>query len=167
MQSLPIRAVATSGFRIQLDLSAWPALGIDLGSAIIRLQAWKSLGGSASAPDLEIATNAANPVTFDPATGLAIFSAPATATAQLSKTYSYAVRAEFSGYELPMFGGSINFQDGVFKNAPSATLPAFDTAWVAAHPFGPAPVPAPLSAAVDATLAARDAAIVRAIIFAG
>lgn len=165
MQSFAIRAYASDGFRLTLDLSAWADVGVSLPPAILRLRALTP-GAAADAPAaLEIATGAANAALFDPLTGLATFCAPASATAALAGVYPVAGRAEFAGYAVRLFGGSITFlSDGA---SPGAQTPQADTAWIAAHPFGPAPAPAPLAAAAAAAQAAARSALIRSFIYGG
>ena len=166
MQSFAIRAMAAGGFRLTLDLSSWGALGVSLAPATIRLQARDSFAAWTDPVALEFATGAANPVTFDPLTGITVFAAPATATAGLVGVYKIAARAEFATFELPLFAGSITFIAGVSNsNGLTMGLPSADTAWVAAHPFGAAPVPAPISAAVTAAQEAARTAILRSLVF--
>jgi hypothetical protein len=173
MSALAIRAVSGGGFRITLDLSSWGALGVSLAPAVLRLQAWATPIETPPFDDppatptvaLEFLTGGANPATFDPATGLAVFSAPATATAALLGTYACAARAEFGSYEIPLFSGSLVFSRGVVAATPTTAPPTSDTAYVTAHPYGPAPAPAPIAAAVAAAQAAAQTALVRSIIF--
>lgn len=164
MKSFALIAPAGGGFRWTVDLSAWGALGVSLAKATIRLQAWRA--GSPPPPALlEFATGAANPIVFDPATGLATFAAPATAVRGLSGPYQMACRAEYvADYELPLFHGSIKFIAGVSTGAASSALPAFDTAYVASQPFGPAPAPAPISASVSAAQTAANQSLLRSLV---
>ena len=53
---------------------------------------------------------------------------------------------------------------GVSTGALTSALPTFDTAYVAAQPFGPAPVPAPIAASVAAAQAAANQALLRSLI---
>lgn len=162
MRTFAIRAPAGGGFRLTLDLSAWAAVGVSLAPATLRLQALTEDGSAA----LEIATGAANPAVFDPLTGLAVFSAPAAAIAGLAGVYRMAARAEFAAFEIPLFGGSLTFFAAAATRA-SAGLPTADTAYIAAQPFGPAPVPAALASAVQsAQQAARDA-FTRSFVYGG
>lgn len=162
MKSFAVIAPAGGGFRWTLDLSAWGAVGVLLAGATMRLQAWRA--GSPPPPAAwELMTGQG--VSFDPLTGLAVFSAPAAAVASLSGRYQMAARAEFAGYEQPLFHGTVQFVAGVSTGAASATAPAGDTAYVASQPFGPAPAPAPIAAAVAAAQAAARDALVRSCLY--
>lgn len=165
MQSLAIRAGANAGFRLTLDLSAWAAVGVELAAATLRLQARVQIEPP-STPALELVTSGPNPVVFDPTTGLVTFSAPGTAMAELAGVYNLDCRAEFSGYELLLFAGTLTVRAGVTATSPSSGLPSVDTAFVSAHPFGPAPVPAPISGAVASAQVAAQQALVRSMIYA-
>lgn len=167
MQSFAIRAPAAGGFRLTVDLSAWAAVGISLAPAIIRVQARADGAALSAPPALEFVTNGPNPVTFDPLTNLMVFAAPASATANLLGVYRIAARAEFSGYETPLFGGNINFVANVFNGSSSAGVPLGDTAWISAHPFGPAPAPASISTAVTSAQDAARQALSRAFMYGG
>lgn len=163
MKSFAVIAAAGGGFRLTLDLSAWGAVGVSLAKATIRLQAWRA--GSPPPPALlEFATAGGNPVSFDPVSGLAVFSAPATAVVGLTGPYQMAARAEYPEFEIPLFHGSIKFIAGVATGAHTSALPSFDTAYVGAQPFGPAPAPAPIAAAVAAAQTAANQSLLRSLV---
>ena len=161
MRNFAIRAVAGEGFRLTLDLSSWAAVGVDLTPSILRMQVY------ASAPTiaLEFATGGAHPIVFDPATGLATFSASASATLTLLGVFHVVARAEFTTFEIPLFGGSLTFVEGVVTSTVTSGVPVADTAWIAAQPFGPAPVPASLVTAVASAQSAARTAFVRSTVF--
>lgn len=165
MHSFAITALDNCGFRLTLDLSAWAAVGVSLAGAVLRCQV-KPQGVVETTPaTIEFATGGANPFSFDPATSLAVLSAPAAAVVGLAGTYGLDARAEFPAAAIPLFSGTLRIRPAVTQGASGGSLPGGDTAWIAAHPFGPAPVPAPIAAAVANAQSAAAAALTRSFIY--
>ncbi len=156
-----LRAATNVTFRLTRDLSNLSQV-YDLVASTIRMQA-RVTALATDPPIYEwCSTNVSGGVaSFDPATGLCVFSAPASDMAQMPARLVYDCRLELTnGGITPLFSGRMEFVQGVTRRTNDAVaigLPPGDTV-VAEGETAPSALPVTLTAAVTAAQAAEVAA---------